>query len=55
MYCGFGLAEFDEYVAEGEFPKGRRTKRGELVWCRRKLDAALDCFFDEGGNPWDAS
>jgi predicted DNA-binding transcriptional regulator AlpA len=45
-YVGFGTTKFDQLVADGRMPKGKRVD-GRVVWDRFALDLA---FNDLGGS-----
>lgn len=48
-YVGVGSTKFDEMVADGRMPRGRKVD-GRVVWDRLRLDAAFSDLPEHGGN-----
>lgn len=58
-YVGIGATLFDALVAEGKLPKAIAL-HGRRIWDRKRIDAALDRFSDDGDaagaiNEWDTA
>jgi len=51
-YIGVGTTLFDEMVADGRMPKGKRIN-GRIVWDRYALDAAFSDLDSENVNTLD--
>lgn len=51
-YIGVGTTLFDEMVADGRMPKGKRIN-GRVVWDRFALDAAFSDLDNENVNTLD--
>lgn len=51
-YIGVGSTKFDEMVADGRMPRGRKID-GRVVWDRLRLDAAFSDLPEHGENKLD--
>jgi hypothetical protein len=46
-YCGISTSKFDDWVARGLVPAGKRQDK-VVLWVRRQLDLALESLPDDG-------